>query len=290
MITHAPYSPTEVTLSINNLTDFDLYAEALARAGRRGRVPFVEILWDNYLHLSPKQLAETLEPVADRVALHIMWSGFVHSDEERLERVLERLAEHVDVLQPLYVSDHLTRTIRHGRYLTPPEDLDYERDRDRTCERVLRYQERIGCPLLLENQASEGPEGRGQADFATEIVRRTGCGLLFDVSNAIVAESNDGDPFSAWLPALAQGPVRAHVGGYRPDEEDGHLRDSHGDPLSPATMHAVQMLSASGGLRSICLERESNKTVDAIAEELLRLDAATHGPRAHDQVEGQARV
>ena len=94
-------STPEVTVSINNLTDVSVYTEALTQAGRRQVPPFVEILWDNYLHLSAEKVRETFEEVTDRVALHVMWTGFVHTDVARLERVLDCLAEHVRVLDPL---------------------------------------------------------------------------------------------------------------------------------------------------------------------------------------------
>ena len=267
-------STPEVTVSINNLTDVSVYTEALTQAGRRQVPPFVEILWDNYLHLSAEKVRETFEEVTDRVALHVMWTGFVHTDVARLERVLDCLAEHVRVLDPLYVSDHLLTIVDEGRYLSPPRDLRYDDELAITCERVQRYQERIGRPLLLENLASGGPSGRGQADFAIEVMRRTGAGLLFDVSNAIVAETNGGDPFSAWLPALSAGPVRAHVGGYRRDRPDGPLRDSHGDPVSARSIHAIEVLAKGGRLQSICLEREFDKSAAAIAEDLSRIEGA----------------
>lgn len=288
---HAPNasSTTEVTLSVNNLTDVDIYTEALSQVHTDGRPPFVELLWDNYLHVPAQELRQMFEPVAERIALHVMWTGFVHTDLARLDRILDRLAEHIDVLQPLYVSDHLLRIVDDGRYLSPPQDLRYDDVLTQTCERVQRYQERIGQRLLLENLASGGPSGLGQAQFAAEVVRRTGAGLLFDVSNAIVAETNGGDPLSAWLPALSAGPVRSHVGGYRRDEPGGPLRDSHGDPLSSDTLRAVEVLARSGCLQSVCLEREFDKSSAAVAEDLRRIEAAVQ-PTATVASRGECRA
>ncbi|MGH1347793.1 MAG: multinuclear nonheme iron-dependent oxidase [Nannocystales bacterium] len=273
-------SPTEATLSVNNLTDFSLYADAVAMAGRQDALTFVEILWDNYLHLDPDVIARSFEALAPRVALHVMWTGFVHTSAERLDRILDCMSTHIRALDPVYVSDHLLRTVAGDRYLAQPEDLDYEADLEQTCRRVQRYQEATGRRLLLENIASAGPQGVGQADFAGEVLRRTGAGLLFDVSNAIVAETNGGDPVHAWSSLLSQAPVHAHVGGYRLDPHDGKLRDSHGDPLSPASLDLVALLGRQGQLRSICLEREKEKTASDVADDLRRLNQALTRPPA----------
>lgn len=128
---------TEVTISINNLREFSTYREALRTAGLQPG--FVEILWDNYCHIDPHALATMLAEVSPRVALHIMWSRFLELDEEALCDYLGRLRRHVEVLRPVYVSDHLCRFRIGAFFLAAPLELDYT-DLGHVRERVLRYQ------------------------------------------------------------------------------------------------------------------------------------------------------
>mgnify|MGYP002138740365 CR=1 FL=1 len=77
-----------------------------------------------------------------------------------------------------------------------------------------------------------GFDGFAEADFIGELVRRTGCGLLLDVSNVHVSCVNHGrDPqaFITALPLAATGQI--HLAGFARDVDaagDPLLIDSHG--------------------------------------------------------------
>lgn len=77
-----------VTFSANNLGDFPIYEQVLRRWAPGRRLPFVEILWDNYIHLDADVLRRAVDRLADGVALHIMWSKFMELPEPQLESYL----------------------------------------------------------------------------------------------------------------------------------------------------------------------------------------------------------
>jgi uncharacterized protein (UPF0276 family) len=84
---------------------------------------------------------------------------------------------------------------------------------------VQQAQEHLRCRLLLENPSSyfefDG-SSLAEAQFLSEVVARTGCGLLLDVNNAHVACSNRGGDALAYLRrAAAAGRRRDPSGGLR---------------------------------------------------------------------------
>jgi uncharacterized protein (UPF0276 family) len=77
-----------------------------------------------------------------------------------------------------------------------------------------------------------------EATFITEIVRRTGCGLLLDVNNAYVSGVNhhrDPQAYIAALPLSAVGEI--HLAGFAEDQDAAGaplLIDTHGAAIAAA--------------------------------------------------------
>ena len=259
-----------ITLSAGSLADFGQTAAALRAAGFGDRVPVVEILWDNFCALDPVQLADHLGVLADRVMLHVMWSRYLELDEPEFRDYLARLGRHVDVLRPLAVSDHLCRFRFGNAFVGAGQERDYD-DLDFVSERVARYQDAIGQTLLVENTASSEHTAAEQIEFVTALQARTGCGILFDISNAVVGELNGLGHAAAWLPLIAGKAVRCHVGSYTRDDEAECYVDSHDSEVSAATEAAIAAVVRAARIESITYERDWNRSVDGIAEDLRRI-------------------
>jgi uncharacterized protein (UPF0276 family) len=258
---------TEISFSANNLGDFPLYDAVRAERGMSAPLPFVEVLWDNYCHLEPEELADLLAPLSGRVSFHVMMSKWLQRAPGELAGFLRQLGRHVRVVRPVRVSDHLAR-FRIGNLNTQlPLEHGY-RGIDRACERVRRYQDAIDQPLLVENYASTDASGRHQLEFMGELMSRTGCGVLFDVSNAVVADLNGITPVADWIAVLAGLPVDAHVGGYRLGKAGDLYHDTHDQPISHETASALRALLATADVRSICYERDYNKDVASLSGDL----------------------
>ena len=75
----------------------------------------------------------------------------------------------------------------------------------------------------------------GETEFLSEIVRRTGCGLLLDVNNVFVSAANHGFDayrYLACFPLAAVGEI--HLAGYDDDSDDAGfplLIDAHNSPV-----------------------------------------------------------
>lgn len=258
----------QLSLSVNNLPEFDLYEEAVRGSCLTPKLPFVEILWDNYCHLTPELLHQYLSRFSECVAFHIMWSQFLELDEAEFEDFLRRLQLYVNVIQPLYVSDHLCRFQLNGTRLYKPVEIPYT-NLDDICARVARYQERIGTQILLENYASTTPIGRRQVEFFDALVARTGCGIFFDISNARVAENNHITPFAHWLDLLSSSrKLHCHVGSYSYNAKTGSYYDTHDSDVTNQTLKDVETAARFLDMASVCYEREFRRTSADMSREL----------------------
>ena len=93
---------------------------------------------------------------------------------------------------------------------------------NRVCDHIDQTQEHLRRRILLENPATYvefAASTLDEATFITEIVRRTGCGLLLDVNNAYVSGVNHHrDPY-AYIAALPLAEVREiHLAGFAEDQ------------------------------------------------------------------------
>ena len=260
----------ELTLSLGRISDFTQTRDALVAAGLGARVPTIEILWDNYCSLDPGQLADDLAQLADRVMLHVMWSRFLERDDAAFAQYLANLRRHVLVLRPVAVSDHLCRFQLGGVFFGAGQEFEYER-LDFVADRIARYQDAIGQTLLVENNASLEQPAAKQIDFVAELMTRTGCGILFDISKAVVGELNGRGAARDWLPLLAGRTLRCHVGSYELDSEVEQYIDSHDCEVSPATQAALRALVPQLDIASITYERDFDRTTEGLTRDLLRI-------------------
>jgi uncharacterized protein (UPF0276 family) len=170
------------------------------------------------------------------------------------------------------VSDHLCRFQIDRLFVGAGQEYTYDR-LDDVAARVARYQDAIGQPLLIENNASNEQPVAKQAAFLKDLIDRTGCGILFDVSNATAGELNGCGAFELWLPLLSGRSLRCHVGSYALDEDVERHIDSHDCDVSPATQARLRRLIAAPGIEiaSITYERDFNRSAAAIGRDLVRI-------------------
>ena len=115
-----------------------------------------------------------------------------------------------------------------------------------------------------------------QVDFFDALSSLTGCGVLFDVSNAVVAELNGCLGTYAWLTYLKGKSVHCHMGSYRFNPRTGMYHDTHNESPSPESLELLRLLADQGSVESLCYERDYDKT-PANAEDDLSLIAAALG-------------
>ncbi|CAL9550179.1 hypothetical protein SUDANB106_04435 [Streptomyces sp. enrichment culture] len=147
---------------------------------------------------------------------------------------------------------------------------------DVLCENVMITQDALPVPLALENVAAlftwPGEE-LTEAEFLTELVDRTGVGLLIDVANLHTNRVNRGEDPLAVLEGLPLDALAyVHVAGGV--ERDGVWHDSHAHPVPEPVLELLAELCARTDPPGVLLERDDDFPA---AEELAAELAAVRG-------------
>jgi hypothetical protein len=205
---------------------------------------FVEVHAENYIGAGGAP-HEQLRRIRERVPLSLHGVGLSIGGSEPLDEVhLARLAELIRRYQPSAFSEHLAWSSHGGTFLNDLLPLPYDwSSLARVCDHIDRVHERLGVRMLLENPATYlefETSTLSETAFISEILRRTGCGLLLDVNNVYVSCANHRRSAQAYLDELPLSEVEEiHLAGHTSDTDAGGellLIDSHGSPVAEAVL------------------------------------------------------
>ena len=164
-----------------------------------------------------------------------------------LRRLIERF-------EPFLVSEHLAWSREGGTCF--PDLLPFPRTDEALaiiCRNIDIAQVALGRHIVIENPSLylrlEGHEW-AEAEFLTEIARRTGCGLLIDVNNVFVSANNLGFNARSYLDALPCDAIcEIHLAGHSEDPLEGGrlLIDSHDAAVSEDVWELYDWLLARCG-------------------------------------------
>ena len=206
----------------------------------RPALGFLEIHAENYF-VAGGPFHHYLTQLREQYALSIHGVGLSIGAEDPLDRAhMAALRQLIQRYAPAVFSEHLAWSSHGANFYNDLLPLPYtQATLQRVCAHIDEAQSYLQRPLLLENPATYlrfSESSWAEGDFVSEVIRRTGCGLLLDVNNVFVSSVNHGlNPFDALfaLPLDAVGEI--HLAGH--DEEvdsDGMplLIDSHGGPVA----------------------------------------------------------
>jgi len=230
-----------------------------------GSVSWVEIHAENYMHPGgPRHRA--LETVRRDFPLSVHGVGLSLGGAHDLDSGhLSKLAAVVDRYQPTLVSEHLAWCGTVGTYLNDLLAVPYtEESLDLLVRHIDQTQEALGRRILVENPSRYFAftiSDMEETAFLSEMVRRTGCGLLLDVNNIVVSAGNLGfDPldYLKGLPLDAVGEI--HLAGHAVRHVDGvEIRiDDHGSAVSETVLALYDLTLRLAGPRPTLIERDSN--------------------------------
>ena len=227
----------------------------------RERVDFLEIVTDHYLEASPEKKAE-LELLKSHFSLIPHGLALSLGSAAGLNRsYLRQIANLIDEIDPPWWSEHIAYTDADGidiGHLTP---LAFSGESlDALCRNLTEVRREIETPLILENitYAFLMPESEmTEAQFLTELVERTGCGLLLDVTNLYTNAVNFGYDLDRILDDLPmESVVQLHfVGGHW---QDGVLIDSHSAPAPEEVWQLLEEVMKRAPVKGVILERDEN--------------------------------
>ena len=226
---------------------------------------FFEVHAENYM-VAGGPFHHYLGLIREQYPLSLHGVGLSIGGEGPLNREhLARLATLIERYQPHSFSEHLAWSSHGPVFLNDLLPLAYDSATlQRVCEHVDQVQSTLKRPMLLENPSTYLQWQRStldETDFISEIIRRTGCGLLLDVNNVYVSCINhqrDPQSYINALPLHAVGEI--HLAGFAEDTDslgDRLLIDDHGAPIDNAVWHLYQQVLARIGPVATLIERDN---------------------------------
>ena len=227
---------------------------------------FFEIHAENYMgdgglpHASLTAIREIYPLSLHGVGLSI--GGAKPLDREHLAR-LKALN---DRYEPGLFSEHLAWSTHDVGYLSDLLPLPYTAETlALVCAHIDETQSFVGRQMLLENPSSYltfKESTLDEADFISEIVKRTGCGLLLDINNVYISAHNINISAQAYLAAYPLKHVQEiHLAGHTVSADDhgkSVIIDDHASPIVEGVWDLyAHAISRTGPLPTL-IERDDN--------------------------------
>lgn len=235
-----------------------LFEETMAN---RDKIDWLEIVPENYMGKGGRS-REMLELALDK-GFPIISHGVnlsIGSADPLDETYLTDMAELFSWVKPAWFSDHLCFTSIDGVYLNDLIPLPFTKEVvDHVVKRIKTIQSRFEMPFLIENvsyYASLAPGAEmDEAQFLSEILERSDCGLMLDVNNVYVNAQNHGYDAIDFLNRIPlERTVQIHIA--------GHLRrkhmiiDTHGASVCPEVYDILEEVLRRIPVNGILLERD----------------------------------
>lgn len=220
-----------------------------------------------FLEIMPEHLVEGTQASRDRLlAVARQYPVVAHSVSLSVGTATgadlafaHKMAKASNDLKAAWSSDHLCYTKIGDRHIGQLTPFPYTKQALATVVRnVKAVQEVLGGPFLLENISQyfqfDGAD-YDEPEFVTELVKRTGCGLLLDVTNLHNNATNLGlDPAKYLDRYPLESVVQLHLAGS--EWVDGKLLDTHGGPVLEPVWKLTEQVCAAANVRAALIERD----------------------------------
>ena len=235
----------------------------LAEGRQRG---FFEVHAENYMGAGgPPHRALAAIRCEHPLSLHGVCMSI--GGPQRLDQAhLARFRNLVERYEPALVSEHLAWSTHETKYFNDLLPLPYTKATlALVCDHIDEVQNTIRRPILLENPSTYltfNESTMSETDFIRGVARRTGCGLLLDISNVFVSATNHGfSPlqYVSDFPLACVGEI--HLAGHAEQTDDGDeplLIDSHDRPVADAVWQLFEAVVGRCGPIPTLIEWDSN--------------------------------
>ncbi|WP_095054078.1 DUF692 domain-containing protein [Pseudomonas sp. Irchel s3b2] len=233
--------------------------------GAQPDIGFFEVHAENYM-VAGGPFHHFLGLIREQYPLSLHGVGLSIGAEGPLDsQHLKRLAALIERYQPQSFSEHLAWSSHGTVFLNDLLPLAYDAPTlNRVCEHIDQVQSTLNRSMLLENPATYLAFQRStidEADFISEVIRRTGCGLLLDVNNIYVSCINHQRDPLAYIDALPLHAVgEIHLAGFAEDTDslgDRLLIDDHGAPIDNAVWTLYRQVLDRVGPIATLIERDN---------------------------------
>jgi len=189
--------------------------------------------------------------------------GSLGNQSHDLTHHLTLVGNLVKQVNPALVSEHVAWSVREQEYFADLLPIRRTEAAITTLvDNIDRYQSAIGRPILIENPTHyvDLSHDVAEPEFLEEVAKRSGCGLLLDITNLYLSEVNCGvgaSQFIDQIPAHLVGEI--HVAGFERDPGlQGRLIDSHSQPVPSCVKELLGEAYKKWGSKPTLLERDAN--------------------------------
>lgn len=203
------------------------------------RVSWLEVHPENYMVEGGPRLT-ILEHIRSRHPISFHGLALSLAGAERPDKAhLKALKGLIERFEPAQVTEHIAWSALDGHYFPDLLPVPFTKEAlEALVRNIGEVQEALGRRILVENPALylELPENEmTAAEFISETVRESGCGLLLDLTNLYISGRNLGaapDDFLAKIDPASVGQI--HLAGYSREAIRGSeiLIDSHSAPVA----------------------------------------------------------
>jgi len=234
-------------------------------------VDFLEIITENFMEFGgrPKTVLnnciENFPIVVHGVGLSI------GSIDPLNKEYLAKLKNVLDIVKPPWFSDHLSYSSNFGVEYHDLLPLPFSKEViDHVVPRIEQVQDVTKIPFILENPTyyAEMPgKEMSEAEFISEVINKSGCGLLLDVNNVYVNAVNHGyDPYQFIDSIPIDRVLQIHIAGH--DDNGSFLIDTHGSYISPEVFDLYKYTLQKTGPIWTLLEWDNNiPTLEQLLQE-----------------------
>jgi uncharacterized protein (UPF0276 family) len=224
-------------------------------------IDWFEVISDNYM-IPGGQPLRILDRIRARypVVMHGVSLSIASTAPPDFE-YLGNLRELARRVEPKWISDHLCWTGVHGKNLHDLLPFPYTREAlDHVVSRVQLVQDFLGRALVLENVSTYVQFSNSEMtewEFLSELSRRSGCWLLFDVNNVYVSAFNHGyDPLTFLQGIPSDRVVQFHMAGH--SHMGTHIVDTHDHPVCEDVWELYAAALKHFGWVSTIIERDDH--------------------------------
>lgn len=240
----------------------------------RSKLGFLEVMPEHILDATPQAAADLLEQTRDFPVVTHSVSLSVGTATGPDTAFLPKLARINRRYKVPWCSDHLCFTKIGAQNIGQLTPIPYTDDSLRTVVRnVKTVQTAVGRPFLIENisQYFQFPGNTmEEPEFMAEVARKTGCGVLLDVTNLRNNAKNLGTDPERYLDAFPlERLVQFHLAGS--EWVDGHLLDTHGAAIHPEVWRTTKRVIDNSDVRALLIERDQTfGSLDRLAQEVTK--------------------
>ncbi len=229
-------------------------------------VKWLEIHAENYMGQGGRPIAQ-LRHLAEYFPISVHGVGLSIGGEGPLDSEhLKRLKHLCDWLGPASFSEHLAWSTHDGNFMNDLLPLPYTKETaQRVADHVSQVQDVLGRKMLLENPSAYlafRQSTLSEIELLSEVVNRTGCGLLLDINNVFISSMNQETGPRDYIDQFPLEHVgEFHLGGHDEDEDETGamlLIDSHGREMADPVWELFAYTLEKSGPRPALIEWDAN--------------------------------